>query len=82
MLGRLARFLTHQLITKRMAIGEVDVVRAAQELIREHGTQAAIEAETRIAELRATGDDDRAAVWARIAKAARGILERPPGAVN
>ena len=81
MFNRLTKFLTHQLITRRMAISEVDVIRAAQDLIREHGTQAGIEADARAAELRAQ-DDERAAVWTRIAKAARTILEQPPGALN
>ena len=82
MFNRLTRFLTHQLITKRMAISEVDIYRAAQDMVRKHGVNAAGEAEALAGDFRATGDDDRAAFWTHIAKAARDILERPPGALN
>ena len=45
---------------------DVDVYRAANELIRQHGDEAAIHAAMRADELTAAGDMEGCAVWKRI----------------
>lgn len=82
MLNRIARFLTFQLITKRMAMTEVDIYRSAQDLIRRHGGDAEKEAETLSAAAFAAGDEERATTWTRVAKSVRGILDTPAGRAN
>lgn len=82
MLSRIARFLTHQIITKRMAMTEVDIYRSAQDLIRRHGADAEREAETLCAAALVAGDEERAATWTRVASSVRGILDAPVGKAN
>lgn len=82
MLNRIAKFLTFQLITKRMAMSEVDIYRSAQDLIRRHGAAAEQEAESLSAAALVAGDEERAATWTRVAKSIRGMLEIPSGPVN
>lgn len=82
MLNRIARFLTFQLITKRMAMTEVDIYRSAQDLIRRHGADAEQAADALSAAALAAGDEERAATWARVAKSVRGILDTPAGRAN
>ena len=82
MLRRITKFLTFQLITKRMAMSEVDIYRSAQDLVRRHGADAEREAESLSTAALAAGDEERAATWARVAKSVRGILETPAGPVN
>lgn len=82
MLNRIAKFLTHQIITKRMAMSEVDIYRSAQDLVRRHGADAVREAETLSTAALVAGDEDRAAAWNRVAKSVRGILDTPSGAAH
>ncbi len=82
MLSRITKFLTFQLITKRMAMSEVDIYRSAQDLVRRHGAHAEREAESLSTAALAAGDEERAATWTRVAKSVRGILETPAGPVN
>lgn len=82
MLNRIARFLTFQLITKRMAMTEVDIYRSAQDLIRRHGAGAQQEAEALSTAALAAGDEERAATWTRVAKSVRRILDTPAGRAN
>lgn len=79
MLSRIARYLTHQIITKRMAMTEVDIYRSAQDLIRKHGADAEREAEALGAAALVAGDEQRAATWTRVARSVRGILDTPAG---
>ena len=82
MLSRITKFLTFQLITKRMALSEVDIYRSAQDLVRRHGADAEQEAEALSAAALAAGDEDRAATWTRVAASVRAILEPPKGPAN
>lgn len=82
MLSRFAKFLTHQIITKRMAMTEVDIYRSAQDLIRRHGAGAEQEAEALSTAALAAGDEERAATWTRVAASVRGILDTPAGRPN
>ncbi|MBX7200580.1 MAG: hypothetical protein K1X51_14525 [Rhodospirillaceae bacterium] len=82
MLSRIAKFLTHQIITKRMAMSEVDIYRSAQDLVRRHGAAAEREADALSAAALVAGDEERATTWTRIAKSVRGILDTPAGRVN
>ncbi len=82
MLNRIARFLTFQLITKRMAMSEVDVYRSAQDMVRRHGDAAEQEALALSAAALGAGDEDRAEAWTRVARSVRGILDTPAGRAN
>ena len=77
MLNRIAKYLTFQLITKRMAMSEVDIYRSAQDLIRKHGDDAEQEAAALSAAALGAGDEDRADTWTRVARSVRGILDTP-----
>ena len=61
---------------------EIDIYRAANELIRQHGDEAPIHAAIRADELLEAGDMDGKAVWLRILNAVDELLarERPDGA--
>ena len=80
--SRKAKFLTHQLITKRMAAAEIDIAKSATEMIREYGTEAEREAANQAAQRRAAGEDDAAAIWSRIAAAIRGLIVPHEGPLN
>ncbi len=60
---------------------DLDIYRAANELIKQHGDAADIEAAMRADERLAAGDMDGEAVWLRIVKAIAELLakERPEG---
>ncbi len=60
---------------------DLDVYRSANELIKQHGEAADIEAAMRADELMAAGDMEGRAVWLRILKAIEELLseERPEG---
>ena len=60
---------------------DLDIYRAANELIKQHGEAADIEAAMRADELMETGDMEGRAVWLRIVKAIEELLakERPEG---
>ncbi len=60
---------------------DIDIYRAANELIEQHGEAADIEAAMRADERLAAGDMDGEAVWLRIVKAIEELLakERPEG---
>ena len=53
---------------------DLDIYRAANELIKQHGDKAPIHAAMRADELLEAGDMDGKAVWLRIAKAAEELL--------
>ena len=61
---------------------DLDVYRAANELIEQHGEDAPIHAAMRADELMATGDMEGVAVWKRIVKAIEELQsqERPDDA--
>ncbi len=61
---------------------DLDIYRAANELIKQHGEDAPIEAALRGDELMEAGDMEGQAVWLRIAKAIEELLseERPEDA--
>ncbi len=60
---------------------DLDIYRSANELIKQHGDAADIEAAMRADELAADGDMDGRAVWLRIVKTIEKLLakERPEG---
>ncbi len=62
---------------------DLDIYRSANELIKQHGDAADIEAAMRADERLAAGDMDGEAVWLRIGKAIEQLLskERPEGAM-
>ncbi len=57
-----------------MASIEIDIYRAANELIKQHGDKAPIHAAMRADELLNAGDMDSKAVWVRIMKAVEELL--------
>ena len=61
---------------------DLDIYRSANELIKQHGDAADIEAAMRADELAADGDMEGRAVWLRILKAIEELLseERPDDA--
>ncbi len=61
---------------------DLDIYRAANELIKQHGEVADIEAAMRADACLAAGDMEGEAVWIRIVKAIEELLseERPEGA--
>ncbi len=61
---------------------DLDIYRAANVLVREHGQDAPIHAAMRADELLEAGDMDGLAVWKRILRAVEEMQskERPPGA--
>jgi len=61
---------------------DIDTYRSANELIKQHGEDAPIEAAMRADELMETGDMDGRTVWLRIVKAVEELLseERPDDA--
>ena len=61
---------------------DLDIYRSANELIKQHGDAADIEATMRADECLAAGDMDGEAVWLRIVKAIEELLseERPDDA--
>ncbi len=63
-------------------IADIDIYRSANELIKQHGDAADIEAAMRADELMEAGDMDGRAVWLRIVKAVEELQseERPEDA--
>ncbi len=63
-------------------ISDLDIYRSANELIKQHGDAADIEAAMRADELMEAGDMEGEAVWLRIVKAIEELLseERPEDA--
>ncbi len=61
---------------------DLDIYRSANELIKQHGDAADIEAAMRADKLMEAGDMEGEAVWLRIVKAIEELLseERPEGA--
>ena len=57
---------------------DLDIYRAANELIEQHGEEAPIHAAMRADELMETGDMDGRAVWLRIVKAVEELRQREP----
>ena len=58
---------------------DLDTYRSANELIKQHGEAADIEAAMRADELMEAGDMDGRAVWIRIVKAVAELRQREPG---
>ncbi len=60
---------------------DLDIYRSANELIKQHGDAADIEAAMRADERLAAGDMEEEAVWLRVVKAVEELLakERPEG---
>ena len=60
---------------------DLDIIRSANELIKQYGEAADIEAAMRADECLAAGDMEGEAVWLRIVKAVEELLsdERPEG---
>ena len=63
-------------------VDDLDIYRSANELIKQHGDAADIEAAMRADELMEAGDMEGEAVWLRIGKAVEELLseERPDDA--
>ncbi len=70
------------MIPARYAASILDIYRSANELIKQHGADAPIEAAMRTDELAADGDMEGRAVWLRIVKAVEELQsqERPDDA--
>ncbi len=66
---------------RRLMVDDSDIYRSANELIKQFGDAADIEAAMRADDLAADGDMDGRAVWLRIVKAVEELLakERPEG---
>ncbi len=64
-----------------MQIPDLDIYRAAQALVKQHGEDAPIQPAMKADELLEAGDLGGAAVWKRIVKAVEELLskERPAG---
>ncbi len=58
---------------------DLDIYRAANELIKQFGDAADIEAAMRADELMEAGDMEGEAVWIRIGKAVEELRQREPG---
>ncbi len=58
---------------------DLDIYHAANELIKQHGEAADIEAAMRADERLAAGDMEGEAVWLRIVKAVEELRQREPG---
>jgi hypothetical protein len=58
---------------------EIDIWRSANELIKQYGDLADIEAAARAHEFEAKGDRDGQCVWLRILKAVDALRKRQPG---
>ena len=58
---------------------DLDIYRAANELIKQHGDAADIEAAMRADECLAAGDVEGEAVWLRIVRAIEELRQREPG---
>ncbi len=58
---------------------DLDIYRSANELIKQHGEAADIEAAMRAVECVAAGDMEGEAVWIRIVKAVEELRQREPG---
>ena len=59
-------------------IDDLDILRAANILIKRHGNDAAIEAAQRADELLAAGDPEGRAVWKRILAAVKELMRTTP----
>ncbi len=62
-----------------MMTSDLDTYRAANELIKQYGDAADIEAAMRADECLAAGDMEGRAVWLRIVKAVEELRQREPG---
>ncbi len=58
---------------------DLDIYRSANELIKQHGDAADIEAAMRADEIMEAGDMEGEAVWLRIVKAIEELRQREPG---
>ena len=58
---------------------DIDIYRSANELIKQYGDAADIEAAMRADECLAAGDVEGEAVWLRIVKAVEELRQREPG---
>ncbi len=60
-------------------VSNLDIYRSANELIKQHGDAADIEAAMRADELAENGDLEGRAVWLRIGRAIEELRQREPG---
>lgn len=58
---------------------QADIFRAAQLMVERHGVTAPEECEDRARDLRGNGDEEGAAIWMLIARAAVQLLDNDPG---
>ncbi len=58
---------------------DLDIYRSANELIKQHGDAADIEAAMRADKLAEAGDREGKAVWLRILSAVKELQQREPG---
>ncbi len=61
-------------------VDDLDIYRAANELIDQHGDEAPVHATLKADAMLETGDMDGRAVWLRIRDAARELLQKEPPA--
>ena len=64
---------------RRLMVDDLDIHRAANDLIEQHGDAAASHAAMRADELMVTSDMDGAAVWRRILKAVKELQSAEQG---
>ena len=64
--------------THRLMVNDLDIYRSANELIKQYGEAADIEATMRADECRAAGDMEGEAVWLRIGKAVEELQRTRP----
>jgi len=67
------------MMARQPMTSDLDIYRSANELIKQHGEAADIEAAMRADERLAAGDMDGEAVWLRIVKAVEELRQREPG---
>jgi len=67
------------MMARQPMTSDLDIYRSANELIKQHGDAADIEAAMRADECLAAGDMEGEAVWLRIVKAVAELRQREPG---
>ena len=67
------------MMARQPMTSDLDIYRSANELIKQHGEAADIEAAMRADERLAAGDMEGEAVWLRIVKAVEELRQREPG---
>ncbi len=67
------------MMARQPMTSHLDIYRSANELIKQHGEAADIEAAMRADECLAAGDMEGEAVWLRVVKAVEELRQREPG---